>query len=237
MASKQTSTREQQLRQEMVGFCHWLSRLGYTPGTSGNLSVRLAPERILVTPTGISKGLVKTSDMVIVDLSGRLLNGTRNVTTEISMHLAVYKGRPDTTAVVHAHPATATAFACSGRALDEMLCQEAAMTLGCVPLARYATTGTQEVAVSLRPYLEKHDAILLANHGVITYGCSLVEAFMRMETVEHIAQVTLLAHQLGTPHLLSTDQLIELRYAKAKYTRNASGPTEESSLLAKLPRT
>ena len=236
MSTQQDFRQEEQLRRELVRFSRWLSRLGFTPGTSGNLSVRLNRERLLVTPTGMSKGMVKASDMVVVDLQGRLVAGIRNVTSEIGMHLAVYKGRPDVAAVVHAHPATATAFACSARALDEMLCQEAVMTLGCVPLARYATTGTQEVAASLSPYFAAHDAILLANHGAVTYGATLLEAFMRMETVEHLAHVALVAHQLGSAHPLSTEQVKQLQCAKTKYQHNTPSQTESLSASEDRPR-
>ena len=127
-----------------------------------------------------------------------MLAGSRNVTSEIGMHLAVYRSRADVGAVIHSHPPIAKAFTCAGRALDDMLCQEAAMTLGAVPLARYATTGTSEVAASLVPHLSNHDAILMANHGAISYGTTLIEAMLKMETVEHIAHVSLVAHQLGS---------------------------------------
>jgi L-ribulose-5-phosphate 4-epimerase len=140
---------EEKLRRDLARYSKWLGRLGFTPGTSGNLSVRLDRHRLLVTPTGMSKSSLKAADMVIVDMNGSLLAGTRKVTSEVSMHLAVYHYRADVTAVVHSHPPIATAFACSGKALDEMLCQEAVMTLGVVPLAEYATTGTDEVAASL----------------------------------------------------------------------------------------
>ena len=219
--TEQAFRQEEQLRRELVRFSRWLSRLGFTPGTSGNLSVRLDEERLLVTPTGVSKGLVKAADMAIVDLRGRLLGGTRNVTSEIGMHLAVYEGRPDVTAVVHAHPPTATAFACSKRALDEMLCQEAVMTLGAVPLARYATTGTDEVAASLVPLIPGHEAILMANHGAVSYGETLLEAFLKMETVEHLAYVALVAHQLGSAQPLSADQVQQLHLARTKYMQNS----------------
>ena len=214
---------EGELRRELVRFSKWIGRLGFTPGTSGNLSVRLDRDRLLVTPTGVSKSLVKAADMVIVDLTGRLLEGTRNVTSEVSMHLAVYQHRADVDAVIHSHPPIATAFACSGRALDDLLCQEAVMTLGVVPLARYATTGTDEVAASLVPLVRDHDAILLANHGAVSYGATLLEAFMRMETVEHLAHVALVAHQLGTAQHLRAEQVDNLHKAKAKYLRNACG--------------
>ncbi|WP_263355851.1 class II aldolase/adducin family protein [Acidicapsa ligni] len=212
---------EEELRRELARFSRWLGRLGFTPGTSGNLSVRLDRHRLLVTPTGMSKALLKASDMVIVDMHGGLLEGTRKVTSEISMHLAVYHRRADVGAVVHSHPPIATAFACSGRALDEMLCQEAVMTLGVVPLASYATTGTDEVAASLVPHILGHDAILMANHGVVSYGETLTDAFLKMETVEHLAQVALVAHQLGSAQPLEVEQVEQLHAARARYLRNA----------------
>jgi L-fuculose-phosphate aldolase len=190
------------------------------PGTSGNLSVRLDASRLVVTPTGVSKFLLRPADMVIVDLEGKQLDGYRKMTSEVSMHLAVYRHREDVTAVVHSHPPIATAFACVGRGLDEMLCQEAVMTLGVVPLATYAATGTEEVAASLTPFLSDHDAILLANHGAVCCGRTLLEAFQKMETVEHLANITLVAHQLGTPRTLEHEQIKQLRDAKTRYLQN-----------------
>jgi L-fuculose-phosphate aldolase len=190
------------------------------PGTSGNLSVRLDAHRLLVTPTGVSKFLLRTADIVIVDLDGRQLDGYRKMTSEVSMHLAIYRHRSDVTAVVHSHPPIATAFACVGRGLDEMLCQEAVMTLGVVPLATYAATGTEEVAASLAPFIPDHDAILLANHGAVSCGKSLLEAFQKMETVEHLANITLAAHRLGAPRTLEHEQIEQLRDAKIRYLQN-----------------
>ena len=190
------------------------------PGTSGNLSVRLDSSRLLVTPTGVSKFLVRPADIVVVDLEGRQLNGYRRMTSEVSMHLAVYRHRPDVSAVVHSHPPIATAFACVGRGLDEMLCQEAVMTLGVVPLATYAATGTEEVAASLTPFIPDHDAILLANHGAVSCGKNLLEAFQKMETMEHLAHITLVAHQLGAPRTLEHEQIRQLREAKTRYLQN-----------------
>jgi L-fuculose-phosphate aldolase len=183
--------------------------------------------------------------MVIVDLHGRLLAGSRKVTSEISMHLAVYGQRQDVGAVVHSHPPTATAFACSGRALDEILCQEAVMTVGAVPLASYATTGTDEVAASMRPFISEHDAILLENHGAVSYGVTLLEAFMKMETVEHLAQVALVAHQLGSARPLGRDQVQQLQSARTRYVENVqeeglspqSGKEQAERIAIDIPRT
>ncbi len=212
---------EDKLRRELVKFSKWLYRLGFTPGTSGNLSVRLDEQRLLATPTGTSKHLMTCADIVLVDLDGRQLAGAKKATSEMGMHLAIYRHRRDVEAVIHSHPPIATAFACTGRALDEMLCQEAVMTLGPVPLARYATTGTDEVADSLIPFIPDHDAILMANHGAVTCGDSLFDAFQKMETLEHLAHIRLMAHQLGSVRTLEEAQAFHLRRARERYVQNA----------------
>lgn len=213
--------REHDLRRQLTRFSRWMHRLGFAPGTAGNLSVRLDSGRILATPTGCSKALLRPRDMVIVDYNGRLLAGARNVTSEIGMHLAVYRAREDVNAVVHAHPPVATGFACCGLALDAPMCAELIMTLGSIPLAPYATTGTDEVGASLEPWLRDHDAILMANHGLVTYGRDLLDAFMKMETCEHFAQVSLTADQLGCRKLIEEDSLNKLLEARARYQANA----------------
>jgi L-fuculose-phosphate aldolase len=215
---------EREFRRQLTRFARWMYRLGFAPGTSGNLSARLGEGRILATPTGCSKALLRPSDMVIVDPDGHLLSGTRNVTSEIGMHLAVYRGRPDVNAVVHAHPPIATGFASCGLALDAPLCAELIMTLGAIPLAPYATTGTDEVGASLQPFLHDHDAILMANHGLVTYGKDLLDAFMKMETCEHFAQVSLTARQLGCGKLLDGDALLKLQHARVRYRANIRTP-------------
>ncbi len=222
------SCTEEKFRRELVRFSRRISRLGFAPGTSGNLSIRLDEKCILSTPTGMSKALVRAADMVVVDLKGRLLSGTRKVTSEIGMHLAIYEQRQDVSAVIHSHPPIATAFACSGRALDEVLCQEAIMTVGTVPLAPYATTGTDEVAASLIPYIPQHDAMLLANHGAVTSGKSLLDAFMKMETVEHLAHVALVAHQLGSARPLQDPQIQRLRRARNMYLDNTKASARQT---------
>lgn len=221
---------ERELRRQLARLARWMHRLGFAPGTSGNLSVRLpfgdrfSERRILATPTGCSKALLRPADMVIADLEGHLLSGTRNVTSEFGMHLAIYHARPDVNAVVHAHPPIATGFASCGLALDAPLCAEIIMTLGKVPLAEYATTGTDEVAASLQPFVRDHDAILLSNHGLVTYGKDLLDAFMKTEVCEHFAQVCLTTRQLGCPKPLEPEALAKLDLARARYHANA-GPS------------
>ena len=209
-------------RRQLARFGKWLYRAGFVPGTAGNLSVRLGDDFILATPTGMSKFLLKPSDMVVVDLDGRRVGGSRNVTSEIGMHLAIYDHRTDVRAVVHAHPPIATGFASCGLGLEEPLCSEVVMALGSVPLAPYATTGTADVASSIAPLIADHDAILLANHGVVTAGNSLEDAFMRMETVEHFAHICLVARQLGGAKPLSCDHLRQLTLARSRYLKNAA---------------
>jgi L-fuculose-phosphate aldolase len=211
---------EHELRRDLVKFSKWLYRLGFMPGFSGNLSVRISSDLILTTPTGCSKYLLRPEDIVLVDLDGRQIAGSRRPTSEIGIHLAVYQCRSDVKAVVHAHPPLATAFACAGKALDVPLCAEAVMMLGPVPLAPYATTGTEELAASLLSLIPDHTAILMANHGAVAYGHSILDAFLKMETVEHFAQICLVAHQLGSPRPLEGLAIGQLHEARAKYLKN-----------------
>jgi L-fuculose-phosphate aldolase len=212
---------EHELRRDLVKFSKWLYRLGFMPGSSGNLSVRISEDCIVTTPTGCSKYLLQPEDMVLVDLEGKRIAGLKKPTSEIGIHLAIYRSRPDVQAVVHAHPPLATGFACAGRALDEPLCAEAIMMLGPVPLAPYATTGTENLAASLQSLIPDHTAILMANHGAVTYGESLLDAFLKMETVEHFAHICLVAHQLGSARPLGQPAVGELLEARAKYLKNA----------------
>jgi len=212
--------RERALRHDLARFGKMLHSQGFVAATDGNLSVRLDKDRILITPTCVSNGMMMPQDMVIVGLDGRKLNGSCNPSSEIAMHLTIYRMRPDVGAVVHAHPCTATGFASAGIALDEPLCSEVVITLGTVPLAPYATTGSMELSDSLRPYIPYHDAILMANHGAVTYGEDLCRAYMRMEAVEHYAKIVLATRQLGCRKALGTNDLGKLLDAREKYMRN-----------------
>jgi len=208
---------EDRARHELVRFGALLHENGFVAATDGNLSVRLEQGRVMITPSGFSKGMMQPEDMVVVDLAGGKLQGTHNASSEVEMHLAIYQERRDVDAVVHAHPCTATAFACNGISLEEPICAEVVMTLGKVPLAPYATTGTPELTRSIRPFIRDHQAILLANHGVVTYGEDLLTAYLRMEAVEHFAKVTLAARQIGAPQVLNPVQLEALEHARRKY--------------------
>src|SRR5438270_4037274 len=214
--------RERALRHGLARCGKMLHSQGFVAATDSNLSVRLDKDRILITPTCVSKGMMKPQDMVIVGLDGRKLNGSCNPSSEIAMHLTIYRMRPDVGAVVHAHPCTATGFASAGIALDEPLCSEIVITLGAVPLAPYATTGTMELSDSLRPFIPFHDAILMANHGVVTYGEDLCRAYMRMEAVEHYAKIVMTTRQLGTARSLGSRELEKLFEVRSQYLKNSN---------------
>ncbi len=208
---------ERKYREEIVRYGRMLHERGFVAAMDGNLSVRLAEDRILVTPTCLSKGAMRPTDMVIVDMDGARVAGRRNVTSEVGMHLLVYRLRSDVQAIVHAHPPTATGFAAAGMALTEPLVCEVVMGLGCIPLARYGTPGTSELAQTLEPYVPDYDAILMSNHGVVTYGDTLEHAYMKMETVEHFAQIALVTHLLGRQQPLQEVEIEKLLMARSKY--------------------
>jgi L-fuculose-phosphate aldolase len=204
-------------RAEIVKIGKMLHQRGYIAACDGNLSIRLNRNEILVTPTAMSKGGMKPADLVIVDMTGRKLKGRREVTSEIGMHLLIYRMRADVNGIVHAHPRTATGFAAAGMALDQPLACEVVIGLGQIPLAPYGTPGTPELARTLEPLVPQYDAILMANHGVVTYGSDLQSAYMKMETVEHFAQIALVTHILGRQQLLDGEELEKLVAARKKY--------------------
>ena len=222
--SQHAAPTERQLRQSLVRFGRMLHAQGFVAATDGNLSARLDSERVIVTPTGFSKGMMSTGDMVIVDMSGKKLGGSCNASSEIAMHLTIYAMRPEVGAVVHAHPCSATAFASAGMALDEPLCSEVVIALGTVPLAPYATTGSTELSDSLRPFIRDHEAILMANHGVVSYGEDILHAYLKMELVEHYAKIVLATRQLGSKKLLDQRELGKLLEARSRYVENSSAP-------------
>jgi L-fuculose-phosphate aldolase len=218
-------------REELVRYGAELHRNGHVAATDGNLSVRLDDGNIMVTPTGVSKGSMQPEDMVIVDIAGQPVRGDRGSSSELGMHLLIYRMRPDVTAVVHAHPVTATGFAAAGIALDQPIASEIIISLGCVPLAPYGTPGTEELANSLRPLIPGYDAILMANHGVVTYGVDLTSAYMKMETVEHFARITLVVRQLGQQKLLTAEQIEKLLVCRTNYAGVNSSAKMEPKLV------
>ncbi len=227
------SKTERELRQDIVEVGRLIYQKGWVAANDGNISVRLDDQRVLCTPTGVSKGMMKPEDLVICDMDGNKLEGHLERTSEIAMHLTVYKLRPDVRAVVHAHPPVATGFAAAGRALTEALLPEVIIGLGCVPLAEYGLPGTEELIKPMLPLIPKYDAILMANHGAVCYGEDVYKAFFKMETVEHYARILLVAELLGGARVLPKVEVQKLLEARGRYgIRRHSAPEPGCPLAA-----
>ncbi len=187
---------------------------GYVASNDGNISARIDKERVLITPTGVSKGFMKVEDLVIVDFNGKILSGTKKPSSEVFMHLQVYKDRPDVNSVCHAHPPHATGFAVAGIPLDKCVLPEVIIALGSVPLIEYGTPGTEEFYKPVLKLLKDYDAFLLANHGALTIGKDVLNAYHKMETIEHFAYIAFVAQQIGYVKTLDPQQykkLIDIR--------------------------
>ncbi len=208
---------ENELRQEIVEVGKLIYQKGWVAANDGNISVRLDAQRILCTPTRISKGMMSPSDLIVVDLAGNKLEGERDCTSEIAMHITIYNLRADIDSVVHAHPPVATGFAVAGRSLDMALLPEVVLMLGSVPLADYGLPGTPALTQGMLPYVPKYDALLMANHGAVCYGPTLQDAFYKMEMLEHFARITLVAEMLGGPKVLPKREVEKLFEARDRY--------------------
>lgn len=208
---------EDEHRRDICIVGRWIHDRGFAASTDGNISLRLDSRRILTSPTAISKGMMTPDDLVITDMAGMKLNGRRNPSSELAMHLLVYRRRPDINAVCHAHPLVATGYAAAGVPLNRALLAEAILGLGCVPVAPYGTPGTPELTDAIEPLVQHYDAILMANHGVVTYGPDLLTAFFRMDTTEHYARVSLVTELLGKQVLLSGGDVEKLLAARTRY--------------------
>ena len=212
-----------EVARRMALCCRQLAARGLIAGQDGNLAVRLSPTRVLVTPRGLIKGLLSASDMVEVDLSGRTLRGRRKPTTELDLHLRILKRRPDVGAVVHAHPPTATGFAVAGEGFENFVLPEIILLFGRVPLVPYGTTGTPELGDQVEPYIDRHDGLLLANHGAVTVGPTLDAAWIRMESLEHAARILFTARALGRVTELTSDAAARLEAGRARVQREPDG--------------
>ena len=190
---------------------------GYVASNDGNITVHLDTGRIVTTPKSVSKGFMTPEMMCVVDLDGRKLDGERDPSSELKMHLEVYRNRPDVRAVVHAHPPLATGFAVAGIPLDRAVLAEVITTLGCIPIADYATPSTQELPDAVRQYIKAHDGLLLANHGALTVAGDVFAAYYKMETVEHFAKISLVARLLGGERLLSQQEVNRLQGLRGMY--------------------
>ncbi len=185
------------LRRKICEVGNRLWQQGMLPAGDGNISVRLEGNRFLITPSGVSKGFLEPRQVLVVDGSGHVLDGEGKPSSEILMHLVIYRLRGDVGAIVHAHPPFATAFASSNKTLPNDLVSEGVIKLGFVPTAPYAVPTTPQTAEAAAKALVENDAALLKNHGAVTVGRDLEQAYLRMELVEHIARVAILAEILN----------------------------------------
>lgn len=208
---------EEQARADIVEVGRRLWERGYVASNDGNISVRLDESRLITTPKNVSKGFMTPDMMVITDLDGRKISGERDPSSELKMHLEVYRNRPDARAVVHAHPPTATGFAVAGIALDRAVLAEVITTLGSIPIAEYATPSTEELPAAVRKYVKAHDGLLLANHGALALAGDVMSAYYRMETIEHFAKISLVARTLGRENLLSRGEVDRLQGLRGMY--------------------
>ena len=206
---------EASLRRELVLVCRRAYERGMISGTDGNVSGRLSHDRLLVTPAGVNKGYLEPGDLVEVDLEGKAVLGGKP-STEVLLHTAVYKVRPDAMGVVHAHPPSCVALTLVKMGMDEPVIPEIVGALGRVPTAPYATPGTGDLPASFLPLAEKHDAFLLERHGSVTMGSSVTQAMDRLEMIEHAATILVRAHSMGLVTPMTPEQVRRLRGADYK---------------------
>lgn len=229
--TNQKQEQEQKLKEQICEIGRLLFTRGMVASNDGNISCRTPDGNLLVTPTGVSKGAM-TPDMILkVDLAGNVLEGTWKKTSELPMHLRAYEVRPDVQAVVHAHPPTATGFACAGEPLDGYVATEAVYALGCVPIAPYATPSTPGVPDSITPLLEDYDAMMLEFHGVLTVGADLMSAYYLMESVEQYAKISLTVRQIAPGRMMPREKIEEF----LEIRRQADVPGRHPG-FRKLPR-
>lgn len=211
----------QDLARSLVECCKKLAAAGLIAGQDGNVTVRSGKGRLMVTPSGLLKADITTDDIVEVDLAGGKLRGHRKPTSELDMHLRVFRLRQDVNAIVHAHPPTATGFGVAGEAFEACILPETIFQVGWVPLVPYGAPGTAQLGDRIEPYIPRHDALLLANHGAITFGRDLEEALIRMESLEHTAKILFTARQLGKVTPLTAEDVKRIEHMKKE---GCSGP-------------
>ncbi len=205
-----------EIREAICDVCHKMWQLGWVAANDGNVTVKLPDGSFLATPTGISKSFITPEKLIQIDGEGNILAAAEGYrpSSEIKMHLRCYADREDVGAVLHAHPPTATGFAVAHIPLDQYDMIETVVSLGAIPIAPYSTPSTFEVPEAIAPYIQEHDAVLLANHGALTLGADLIDAYYKMETLELFAKINFTAYMLGGPKEIdkhNIDKLIKLR--------------------------
>jgi L-fuculose-phosphate aldolase len=208
---------EREYREDICQIGRLVFQKGWVAANDGNISIRMDADRVLATPTGVSKGMMHVDDLIVVDMKGNKISGRAERTTEFAMHQKIYEMRPDIKAVVHAHPPVATGFATAGKQLNLALLPEVVIGLGCVPLAAYGLPGTPALTEPMLPLIPKYDAIMMANHGAVCYGEDVFKAYFRMETMEHFARIQLVAELLGGPTVLPREEVDKLLDSRTRY--------------------
>ncbi|MDZ7837685.1 MAG: class II aldolase/adducin family protein [Actinomycetota bacterium] len=201
-------------RKDIIEVCKRIYDHGWVAANDGNVSIKVSDQVYLCTPTGRSKGYLTADQLVKVDQQGNKLEGELNPSSEIKMHLDVYRNRPDVNSVVHAHPPTATGFACAGVALDQCVIPEVVISLGSIPLTKYGTPSTEEIPNNIREFLPNHNAFLLENHGALSIGGDVYQAYYRMESMELFAKIYLVAKQMGQINVIdeqNVEKMLKLR--------------------------
>ena len=201
---------ESTYRLDMIEVGKRLYQKGLVASNDGNISVRISENEILITPTGVCKGDMSPDQILKVDFSGNLISGFLKPTSEMKMHLSVYRHRSDVRAVVHAHPPKATAFAVAGKELDRITLPEVVFSLGSIALSEYGTPSTDQIPRAVEKCIGTSDALLLANHGALTVGSTVMDAYYKMETLEHFASISIYARLLGGERVLNKEQTEEL---------------------------
>jgi L-fuculose-phosphate aldolase len=222
---------------EIVEICSWMYQKGFIVSSEGNVSASLEPDRILVTPRGMHKGLLWPEQLVVTDLAGRQISGDLPPSSELPLHLLVYRERPDVKVVIHAHPTMAIVCSLAGISFDDGVVPEVITSLGGIPIAPYATPGTDEAAEVISPFIQQFDAIVLARHGSVTVGRDLREAYSKLEMLEHTAQILVLTRLLGPLSPLPKDEVARLLIAGGRHPVDGSWPrsTQERPLWPGLP--
>ncbi len=205
------------LKRDIVEAGRRIYNRNFVAANDGNISARVDARRVLITPTGVSKGFMKPEDLIVVDYDGNVMEGRKKPSSEMFMHLRIFKERSDINGVVHAHPPKATGFATAGIPLTQCVLPEVVVTLGGVPLAEYGTPGTEEFYEPVLKYLRDYDAFLLENHGALTIGSDVMNAYYRMETLEHFAHIALVAIQLGKLQTLKREDVEKLIGLREKF--------------------
>jgi L-fuculose-phosphate aldolase len=227
------SKTERELREDIVEIGRLVYQKGWVAANDGNITIRMGRDRILATPTGVSKGMMKPEDLIVVDMKGNKIEGRKERTSEILMHITIYEMRPDIFSIVHAHPPVATGFAAAGRPLNLALLPEVIIGLGCVPLADYGLPGTPALTEPMLPYIPKYEAIMMGNHGAVCYGEDVYKAFFRMETVEHFARISLVAELLGGPTVLPRLEVDKLLDSRTRYgVKSRAGAQPDCPVVA-----